>query len=86
LLLLLLLLGIRAAERETGGARLDKASWCGLRDQILRCAVGLKAGCRKTWDNVPWRESIGGIWTSERTTDARSRTKTWWSLRRAYDE
>jgi hypothetical protein len=48
--------------------------------------VVLKAGCRKTWDNVPWRESIGRIWTSEGSTDPRSRTQTWWSLRRTYDE
>lgn len=81
-LLLLLLLGIRAAKGKTAwGTRLYEAAGGGLWHQILSCSVILKALGRIGSDDVSGRKTICGIRASERTRDSRRGTETWWSLR-----
>jgi len=80
--LLLLLLGIRAAKGKTAwGTRLNETAGRGLWDQILCCSVILEALGGISSDDVSGRKAVCGIRASEGTTDARSGTETWWSLR-----
>lgn len=81
-LLLLLLLGIRAAKGKTAwGTRLDETAGSGLWDEILSGSVVLQGLGRKSRKDGSGREAICGIRASEGTTDGRSGTETWWSLR-----